>query len=188
MKIIDLFCGLGGWADGLIDAGHKVTGYDIVDYSSAYPGKFVQCDLMEYQMFDRADAVVASPPCTDFTKAGLPGSWKPVIKYPPDIQRGLQIFNRTLFLVKLIKPEWFIIENVRAAQKFVGVAREHKGSRYLWGNYPSFNCASAYGKYRLPPSHNRAALRSKIPYSISYALGKALSEIRLSSSTDPRFR
>ena len=33
MNIIDLYCGLGGWANGLIDSGHNVIGYDIIDFS-----------------------------------------------------------------------------------------------------------------------------------------------------------
>lgn len=31
---IDLFCGLGGWTDGLLAEGYEVIGFDISKYSS----------------------------------------------------------------------------------------------------------------------------------------------------------
>lgn len=30
---IDLFCGLGGWTDGLLAEGYDVTGYDIEEHA-----------------------------------------------------------------------------------------------------------------------------------------------------------
>ena len=44
MNILDLYCGLGGWAVGFLEKGHNVTGYDIMDFSEKYPGKFVKAD------------------------------------------------------------------------------------------------------------------------------------------------
>ena len=41
MNILDLYCGLGGWAKGFLERGHSVTGYDIIDFSERYPGKFI---------------------------------------------------------------------------------------------------------------------------------------------------
>ena len=175
MNIIDLYCGLGGWAKGLIDAGHRITGYDIVDFSKEYPGSFVQCDLLTYSKFpEQIDVIVASPPCTEFSKASFPKSWTSVKKYPLDIDKGLKLFNRVYEIMQFVNHKYFIIENVRGAQKFVGKAREHKGSRYLWGNYPDFELygtdTDIYGKSK---SHN-PAIRSIIPYSISRGFGEKL--------------
>ena len=177
MKILDLYCGMGGWAKGLIDAGHEVTGYDVVDFSSVYLGKFVQCDLLTHDDFPEADVIVASPPCTEFSKASFPQSWKSVQRYPPDIDMALKLFNRTYEIIEKVKPKYWIIENVRGAQRFVGRAREHAGSRYFWGNYPSFGLwgdDNLYGKWKLTPSPERAALRSVIPYSISRGFAEVL--------------
>lgn len=183
MDIIDLFCGMGGWAKGLIDAGHNVTGYDIMDFSAVYPGKFIQVDLLTFNDFPHVDVVVASPPCTEFSKTSLPSTWRSVVLYPPNISSGLKLWNRARKIIDdNIKPEYYILENVRGAQKWVGMAREHKGSRYLWGNYPDFdvlNSKELYGKMHVTSSKNRAILRSIIPYPISRSLGDKLRELEL---------
>ena len=61
MKVIDLFCGLGGWAKGFIEKGHEITGYDIIDFSQSYPGKFIKADLLTLNKFPKANVIVASP-------------------------------------------------------------------------------------------------------------------------------
>ena len=76
MIVLDLYCGLGGWAVGFLEAGHRVIGYDIVDFSKEYPGWFVKADLLDYTNFPCADVIVASPPCTDFSKAAFPQTWR----------------------------------------------------------------------------------------------------------------
>lgn len=177
MKILDLFCGMGGWATGLIDAGHNVTGYDIADFSDVYPGKFIQVDLLNFNDFPQADVIVASPPCTEFSKASFPKTWKSVQRFPPDTNGAIRLFRRAYEIVELARPKYYIIENVRGAQKFMGKAREHKGSRYLWGDYPSFaveESPALYGKWKMPPNPRRAELRSVIPYPISRAFAEVL--------------
>ena len=177
MNIIDLYCGLGGCAKGFLEKGHSVTGYDIIDFSEKYPGKFVKADLLTFRDFPSADIVVASPPCTDFSKASFPPTWKSVQRYPPDIPKALQLFNRVYEIVEMVKPKYYIIENVRGAEKYVGKARMHYGSRYLWGNFPDFiflMTGDQYGKWKLPPTKNRPALRSVIPYSLSRSLAEVM--------------
>ncbi len=179
MNILDLYCGLGGWAIGFLKKGHDVTGYDIIDFSEKYPGKFVKADLLTFNDFPPADIIVASPPCTDFSKSSFPSTWKSVQRYPPDIQKALQLFSRVYEIVQMVRPKYFIIENVRGAQKYVGKARMHIGSRYFWGNFPLFSVGNAddiYGKTNMPPSKDRAALRSVIPMSISRNFCEAVME------------
>ena len=177
MNILDLYCGLGGWAKGFLERGHSVTGYDIIDFSERYPGKFVRVDLLTFSDFPSADIIVASPPCTDFSKASFPSTWKSVQRFPPDIPSAIKLFNRVFEIVELVKPKYFIIENVRGAQKYVGKARMHIGSRYFWGNFPLFSVGLAddiYGKWKIPPSEDRGVLRSVIPLSISRALAESV--------------
>ncbi len=196
MLILDFYSGAGGWAHGLLAAGHRVIGYDILDFSKVYPGEFVQADLLQNIDFPQADFITASPPCTEFARTSFPPTWAAARK-PADIQGACQLFERVFELVDIIKPtHGFIIENVRGAQKFCGLAKEHMGSRYLWGSYPAFQPyqprkGELYGKVRVPQYVRNlipkssvpadisypAVLRSFIPYPISYGLGLKLKEI-----------
>lgn len=181
MRILDLFCGLGGWSEPFMKNGHEVTGYDIANFSDKYPGKFVQCDLMEFSDFPHdVKLIMASPPCTDFSKASFPASWKSVQKYPPNIDMAVRLFNRAREIINDINPQYWIIENVRGAQKYVGKADYHIGSRYFWSNIPYFytgDFQDIYGKWKLSPSPDRPAIRSKIPFSISDSLRRYLVEV-----------
>ena len=179
MKILDLYCGLGGWAKGLMDTGHDVIGYDIMDFSKEYPGRLVQTDLLKCYSFPDADVIVASPPCTEFSKASFPKTWKSVMNNPPDIKTALKLFNRVYEIIEIVKPKYYAIENVRGAQKFIGRADYHFGSRYIWTNLKNLKIDGndLYGKWKMPPSKNRAILRSIIPYSISRGIGIKLKEV-----------
>ena len=68
MKALDLFCGGGGTALGLFDAGFKeVVGVDIKKPRD-YPGDFVQGDVRELSVrLDEFDFIWASPPCQRFS-------------------------------------------------------------------------------------------------------------------------
>jgi len=179
MKVLDLFCGMGGWAKAFVDKGYDVTGIDIEDYSSIYPGKFIMADLLNFIPEGQFDLIVASPPCTDFSKASMPKTWAAPSKYPPDIDRGKKLFMRAKELIDILKPEYWVIENVGGAQKFVGKADFHIGSRYFWANvdfriFWTQGSTDIYGKWKMAPSKDRPAMRSMIPYSISKALEEAV--------------
>ena len=187
MLIFDLYCGRGGWAKGLIDSGHRIIGFDIMDFHREYPGTFVQCDLMEMEKKDflkygsRIDMIVASPPCTEFSKTDMPPSWKSVKAHPPNIEIAKELFDRVYEIVVELHPTYFLIENVRGARKFMPGCIGHKGSRYFWGNYPDFELFGSgddiYGKTKLSPTPDRAIIRSMIPYSIARGLGEKLWEV-----------
>lgn len=76
---VDLFCGLGGWAEGFLSEGYRVVGFDIErhDYGSGgYPGELVIQDVLTLHgsQFRDAAVIVASPPCQEFSFAAMP--WK----------------------------------------------------------------------------------------------------------------
>ena len=133
---IDLFCGLGGWADGFLAEGYDVIGFDIErhDYGTGgYPGQLVLQDVLtlDGRQFRNAAVIVASPPCQAYSYRAMP--WKRAKALPPPDN---SLFE-ACFRIAEEAGVPLIVENVKGAQKWVGRARWHYGSFYLWGDLPA---------------------------------------------------
>lgn len=142
--VYDLYCGLGGWAEGFLSEGYDVTGFDIEahDYGTGgYPGKLILRDVRSIHGSELKDAtvIVGSSPCQEFSYRAMP--WKRAKTLPPPYL-GIELFNAQ-FRIQREACEAagryipMIVENVRGAQKWVGKARYHYGSFYLWGDVPA---------------------------------------------------
>lgn len=141
---IDLFCGLGGWTQAFLDEGWRCVGFDIErhDYGTGgYPGELVLQDVRTIhgaQLKD-ADIIVASPPCQEFSYRAMP--WKRAKALgPPVLDINLfwqcwRIHQEACEAAGRYIP--LIVENVKGAQPWVGRARWHYGSFYLWGDVPA---------------------------------------------------
>ena len=139
---IDLYCGLGGWTEGLLAEGYRVVGFDVERHvygDQAYPAQLVLQDVLTLhgRQFKDAALIVASPPCQAYSYRAMP--WKRAKALPPPdnslfeacfrIQReACEAAGRHIPLV---------VENVRGAQKWVGRSRWHFGSFHLWGDVPA---------------------------------------------------
>ena len=139
---IDLFCGLGGWSEGLLAEGYRVVGFDNERHAygdARYPAQLVIQDVLTIHgaQFKDAALIVASPPCQAYSYRAMP--WKRAKALPPP--------DNTLFEAcfriqrEAIEAAWhhipLVVENVCGAQKWVGRARWHYGSFYLWGDVPA---------------------------------------------------
>ena len=151
---IDLFCGLGGWTEGLLAEGYEVVGYDIEAHEYGdmrYPGKLVLQDVLTLHgsQFKDAALIVASPPCQQYSYMAMP--WKLAKAKASAIRadttgESLFALNRLFNACFRIQAEAslaagrhipLVVENVRGAQPWVGRARWNFGSFYLWGDVPA---------------------------------------------------
>jgi DNA (cytosine-5)-methyltransferase 1 len=69
LRLLDLYCGAGGAAEGYARAGFEVVGVDLRPQPN-YPYEFIQADALAYlddRRPDAFDAIHASPPCQAFT-------------------------------------------------------------------------------------------------------------------------
>lgn len=142
--VYDLYCGLGGWAEGFLAEGYRVVGYDIEahDYGTGgYPGELILRDVRSIHgsEFKEAACIVGSSPCQEFSYRAMP--WKRAKALPPP-HLGMELFNAQFRIQREASEAAghhipMVVENVRGAQKWVGRARWHYGSFYLWGDVPA---------------------------------------------------
>ena len=122
--------------------GYRVIGFDIErhDYGTGgYPGQLVLQDVLTLHgsQFRDAAVIVASPPCQAYSYRAMP--WKRAkALLPPDnslFEACFRIQREASEAASRYIP--LIVENVRGANKWVGRAKSHFGSYYLWGDVPA---------------------------------------------------
>ena len=151
---IDLFCGLGGWTEGLLAEGWDVIGFDIEQHvygEERYPGMLVIQDVLTLHgsQFKDADLIVASPPCQEFSYMAMPWSLAKAkaAKIRADVTGAeLARLNRLFNACFRIQREAseaagrrvpMVVENVRGARPWVGPSSWAYGSFHLWGDIPA---------------------------------------------------
>jgi len=149
---VDLCCGLGGWAEGLLAEGYDVIGFDIERHQYGehrYPAQLVLQDVLTLHgsQFKDAALIVASPPCQFFSYCAMPWSRAKALAAevradPERLAKELALF-RACFRIQHEASEAagrhipMVVENVKGAQPWVGRARWNFGSFYLWGDIPA---------------------------------------------------
>jgi len=151
---IDLFCGLGGWTEGLIAEGYDVIGFDIERHQYGdhlYPAQLVIQDVLTLHgsQFRDADLIVASPPCQEFSYMAMPWS-KAKAKRAAiladetgEARAKLTALFDACFRIQREACEAagrhipMIVENVRGANEWVGRSRWNYGSFHFWGDVPA---------------------------------------------------
>lgn len=157
--VVDLFCGLGGWAEGFLAEGYRVIGFDIEH--RPYPGQLVLQDILtvggqQLARLPNLRALVASPPCQEFSYMAMP--WKRGkqiaaalrgnVAFPEEYtgSRSIEALTALFDACFRIQREAsealgreipMVVENVKGAQPWVGKARANFGSFYLWGDVES---------------------------------------------------
>lgn len=158
---IDLYCGLGGWTEGLLAEGYRVVGFDNEQHAYGehrYPAQLVIQDVrtLHGSQFKDAALIVASPPCTEFSYMAMPWSRAKQIAralrgtdtFPPGYTGSRTVAELTELFDACFRIQReaieaaghhipLVVENVVGAQAWVGQARWHFGSFYLWGDVPA---------------------------------------------------
>jgi len=157
VRLLDLFCGSGGWSDGFASEGWTCTGVDIQDLG--YRHHFIKSDVRNLtpDFIDSFDAVVSSPPCEEFARACLP--WIANDNHPT--AEALELLN---WSIRLTNQKNRITECSLFSRRFVvgGIVR---GSWSFWGDVPLLLPTPRRLKTKMSGKHPE--LRSRIPDELS---------------------
>jgi hypothetical protein len=167
LSMLDLFSGTGSASRAAEVRGWQVFRVDLAPDSNAD----LKMDLSKWFPWDselypttKWDLVWASPPCDLLTTARSKGR---------DTDKGLELVKRSIKIIRILKPRWWVLENVhgatRAISALLGPPVERYGSFYLWGCFPPFEAKVSRNKTKLS-GRRRAERRARIPWAISYGL------------------
>jgi len=151
---IDLFCGLGGWTEGLLAEGYDVVGFDVERHeygAEKYPAQLVLQDVttIHGKQFRDAALIVASPPCQEFSYMAMPWSRAKAKQSAIEADTtGAERARLTALFDACFRIQReaiaasgryipMVVENVRGANKWVGRSRWNYGSFHLWGDVPA---------------------------------------------------
>lgn len=156
--LIELFCGLHGWAAGALAEGWRVVGFDLYDMCKEIgypkPEGDVQLVLQDVRtlhgsQFKNADLIVSSSPCTRYSYMAMPFSRG---KAQAAEIRADTTGAKLLELNELFDAQFriqreaceaagryipMVVENVKGAQPWVGRAINYYGPYALWGDVPA---------------------------------------------------
>jgi len=129
--VIDFFSGLDGWTQGFdnswliisVELNDKLDFpklrsnqvrlmYDILDPNL----QNVIWSILDEYGFNEIDLILASPPCQGYSIASCGTHWTPPPIREPKTEKAklaVKMVKRTLSLIGILSPNWFIIENPR---------------------------------------------------------------------------
>jgi site-specific DNA-cytosine methylase len=119
--MVDLFSGLDGASAAMRDRGWRVWSLEL---DPAYRPSVV-ADVRRLPLREGLgpDLLWASPPCEEFARASMPWCHE---ELPP----SMELFAATIEAVRLLRPRWWILENVKGAAAW---ARPALGSPHAAG-------------------------------------------------------
>ena len=119
MKVLELFAGSRSFSKVAEKCGYETytTDYESFDKINQV------CDIFDFNIdkmleeFGKPDIIWASPPCTTFSVASIGHHWKGGNKaYIPktkNAELGIKIINQTTWIIEMLNPKYFYIENPR---------------------------------------------------------------------------
>lgn len=173
--ILSLCDRTGVWSGPYEDDGYDVMRVEIEDGQ----------DVRLFELPDRpVHGILAAPPCTVFANSGA--RW---VRTDKEMRDGLSVVDACCRIILATRPEWWVLENPAGKlSRYLGPPAmtfqpNHYGDPYtkltcLWGSFrePARTpVAAVQGSkmHRLPPSPDRAALRSVTPEGFAHAFFEA---------------
>ena len=189
MRVLDLFSGLGGFSEAFVLAGDEVVRVENNPLLSEVPGTTMQCvfdmrdRLQQYQdegqPIRQCDVILAGVPCQDFSlaySAKRPTAQRTGEEFEPN----MDCLEATLDIIRIVKPRYWIIENVHGSQKYFAkyglTVRQKHGAHVLYGNFPMFHTRDLPTKADRDKrwSEIRSNHRAYIPFQLSANLRNAI--------------
>ena len=190
MRMLDLFSGLGGASEAMLQAGWDVLRIDNNELLNQVPNTIMQ-DLTQTDYALNAhwfqpDLIWSSPPCIDFTR-GYSAPAPTALREGRDFQPDMEPLRASIRIIKHLKPRYWVIENVSGASKIfskelgVNAPRQILAPYFLWGNFPYLPDLELRKKGGKCSDWNmddplRSNHRAKIPFEMSGALMLAIVE------------
>ena len=192
MKMLDLFSGLGGASEAFLQNGWEVKRIEhnpelgLVDETEIMCiydfGKWVDEMIEQGYTIPEITLIWASPPCTDFSDGYSSPKSQAIranVEYHPE--NAIDLVKEAKRIIDVIKPKYYIIENVRGAIKYLkpilGEPAMIIDSIVLWGKFPKWSMPPGYKHIKADPWSTdplRANKRALIPYEISNACREAI--------------
>lgn len=149
MKVIDLYSGAGGGSCGFQKAGFEIIlGIDnwnpaIETFRHNHPdAEALEMDVREIDSLPKADVVIGGPPCPEFS----------IAKQHRNPSKGMELVEEYLRLKEIVKPKYWIMENVRGIRNHIGYNRFQTIKIYNCADFgvPQTRIRCFAGKYILP--------------------------------------
>ena len=197
-KLLDLFCGLGGFSAAFEDSDRwEVT---TVDLNAEFDPDIV-ADVFDLRPSDFAsdfDVVLASPPCTRMGKMALCNGYfdgdEPATLEAAD---HVALLYHTVGIIRGLSPDYWFLENPPGkASSYLGsptgtvtycqYGMDYMKRTHLWGNHPPIDyrsCTEGSGCHISTPRSNErhpsdsipsdSAKASLVPYELSESIRNA---------------
>lgn len=171
LKVIDLFCGAGGFSEGFTQAGLEIIlGVDSWEDAIKSYRENQKCDgwirdIRDITTLPKCDVIIGSPPCQCFSGANVKRRSGNGTKQDEEGVKLVREFER---IIKLNKPTYWVWENVEAVKRFypqafiinafdVGVPQKRK--RAFIANFSFFR--QSYEKGALTPIYGYTAAKAE---------------------------
>jgi hypothetical protein len=131
MKVLELFAGSRSFCKEAEKLGLKTFSTDFKPFDNidlVIDILELDNDLLMQKLFekgiDKVDCIWASPPCTSFSVAAIGRHWhKDHTPKTKEAELGVKIVQKTLDIIKFLKPDYFFIENPRGKLRKLEVVK-----------------------------------------------------------------